>query len=46
MGNSDDSALGKLGADGGLDEVVCVKVDGCRGLVQHQDLGASQQCPR
>lgn len=38
-----DSAVLKLRADGGLNQVVCLHVHGCCGLIQNQDLGLSQQ---
>lgn len=34
VGNGEDRALGKLFTDGVLDQVVCLQVDGCRGLIQ------------
>lgn len=39
----EDSAVLKLGADGGLDEVVGLQVDGSRGLVQDEDPGLPQE---
>lgn len=34
VGNGEDRAVGKLCTDGVLDQVVCLQVDGCRGLIQ------------
>ena len=39
MGYGEDGTVGKLFADGLLNEVVCLQVHGCSGLIQHQDLG-------
>ena len=39
----DDSAVRELTADGFLDQVVCLKVHGCRGLVQNQHFGFPEQ---
>ena len=39
MGDGDDCAVLELRPDGGLDEVVCLQVDGGRGLVQDYHLG-------
>ena len=43
--DGDDSAVGKLGADCLLDEVISLQVDSSRSLVQYQDLGLAQQGP-
>lgn len=43
MGYGEDGAVLKLGADGGLDEVVSLQVDSSRGLVQDEDPGLPQQ---
>lgn len=34
VGNGEDSAVRELLADGGLNQIVCLQVDGCSGLVQ------------
>lgn len=34
VGDGEDRAVGKLFSDGVLDQVVCLQVDGCRGLIQ------------
>lgn len=34
VGDGEDRAVGKLCADGVLDQVVCLQVDSCRGLIQ------------
>ena len=39
MGDGEDGAVGELLADGRLDEVVGLEVDGRSGLVQDQDFG-------
>lgn len=39
----EDGAVLKLGADGGLDEVVGLQVDSSRGLVQDKDPGLPQE---
>ena len=46
VGDCNNRALRKLRPDGLLDQVVCLQVHGCRGLVQHQDLGLAQEGPR
>ena len=38
VGDGEDGAAGELGADGGLDEVVGLQVDGRGRLVQDEDL--------
>ena len=43
--NGDDSAVGKLSADGLLDEVIGLQVNSSCGLVQYEDLGLTQQGP-
>lgn len=43
MGDGEDGAVLKLGADGGLDEVVSLQVDSGRGLVQDEDSGLPQE---
>lgn len=43
VSDGQDGAVFKLGADGGLDQVVCLHVHSSRGLVQDQDLGLSQE---
>ena len=43
--NRDDCAVGKLRADGLLDQVVRLQVHSSCGLVQHQDLGLAQEGP-
>ena len=44
MSYGQDGTVVKLGADGGLDQVVCLKVNGCSGLVQNQNLRLPEQC--
>lgn len=34
VGDGEDRAVGKLFTDGVLDQVVCLQVDSCRGLIQ------------
>lgn len=43
VGDGQDGAVWKLFADGVLNQVVCLQVNSCRGLVQNQDAGLSQQ---
>lgn len=43
MSYCQDGAVLKLRADGGLDQVVCLHVHSCSGLIQDQDLGLPQQ---
>lgn len=45
VSNGEDRALGKLFTDGVLDQVVCLQVDSCRGLIQDQYPGFPQQGP-
>lgn len=43
VGDGEDSAVRKLFADGGLNQVVRLQVDGCCGLIQDQDARLPQQ---
>ena len=43
MGDCDDRRVGELLADGRLDQVVSVEVDGRSGFVQYEDLGLAKQ---
>lgn len=43
MRYGEDSAVLKLRADGGLDQVVRLHVYSCRGLIQNEDPGLPQQ---
>ena len=45
VGYGEYGALVELLSDGGLDERVCLKVNGGRSFVQHQHLGPTQQGP-
>ena len=44
MSDGQDSAVLKLGADGGLDQVVSLQVNSSCGLVQNQDFGLPKEC--
>lgn len=44
VGNSEDSAVWKLFADGVLNQVVCLQVNSCCGFIQDQDTWFPQQC--
>lgn len=43
--DGDDRAVGKLAADGGLNEVICLQVHRGGGFIQDQDLGFPKQSP-
>ena len=43
VGDGQDGAVLKLGADGGLDQVVRLHVYSSRGLIQDQDLGLAEE---
>lgn len=43
VGDGQDSAVLKLGPDGGLDQVVRLTVYSCSGLIQNQDLGLAEE---
>lgn len=45
VSDSDDRAVVKGRSDGGLDQRIRFHVNGCCGLVQHQDCGLPQQRP-
>ncbi len=45
VGDGQHGAVGKLLPDGGLDEVVGLHVDGGGGLVEHEQLGLSEEGP-
>ena len=40
---SEDGAIGKLCADGILDEAISLQIHGCRSLIQYQNLGLTQK---
>ena len=46
VSDGDDSAVGKLGADGLLDEVVSLQVHSSGGFIKHQDLGLTEEGSR
>ena len=43
VGYGEDGTVGKLSADGLLNEVISLQVHGCRGFIQNQNLGLAQE---
>ena len=43
VGYSEDGTVGKLCADGLLNEIISLQIHGCRGFIQNQNLGLAQQ---
>lgn len=45
MCDGEHGTVGKLSADGGLDEIVCLQIDGCCGFIQDEYAGFPEQSP-